>query len=113
MSTIYPMERTFSEALLKAIGGNGPSLKAVAEGAGVSYEQLKKVKQGKSKSTNVEDAIKIAGFFGTSVEEFINDPKAAMRTELAELVSGLHPEELVIVLAAARGISARDRAPSE
>ncbi len=46
-------------------------MRQVALDAGVSYEQLKNLSQGKSKSTNVDDAIRIAASFGTNLESFL------------------------------------------
>jgi len=109
MDKMYYMKTTFADALMIVLGDKAVSLKAVAEGSGVSYEQLKKIKQGKSKSTNVEDAMRVASYFGTTVEEFTNDPITAIKDELARLVAGLKPEEREIVLSAATGVSSRLR----
>lgn len=46
-------------------------MRQVALDAGVSYEQLKNLAQGKSKSTNVDDAVRIANSFGISLEAFL------------------------------------------
>lgn len=69
----YPrMSMTFSEALTKALISSGKSLRQIAESAGVSYEQMKKVKQGKSQSTNVDDAQKVATAIGLTLDQFLN-----------------------------------------
>ena len=39
--------------------------------ADVSYDQLKGLMQGKSKTTNFDDGIKVAAAFGVSVEDFL------------------------------------------
>jgi len=64
------METTFRTALERALADTGRSLRSVAQDAGVSYEQLKNLKQGKAKSTNVDDALKVAGAFGVSLDDF-------------------------------------------
>jgi len=46
-------------------------MKQVAEAAGVSYEQFKSLRQGKSQTTNVDDAVKVAATFGVSLEQFL------------------------------------------
>ena len=103
----------FREALIFHTEGPGrPSLKSVAEGAGVSYEQLKKVRQGKSNSTNADDAVKIASYFGLTVNEFLDHHLEAEREEIARLYRQLSPEERQILLDAARGRSAQDRGAS-
>lgn len=100
---------TFRDALLARVGGPGqPSLKAVAEGANVSYEQLKKVKQGKSGSTNADDAVRVAHFLGLTFEEFLDDNLASDRAQIAILYSALSDVERQLLRDAARGRSSRD-----
>ncbi|KPD10355.1 phage repressor protein [Phaeobacter sp. 11ANDIMAR09] len=65
------MQQTFRDAFLAAIKNTGKSMRQVALDAGVSYEQLKNLAQGKSKSTNVDDAVRIAASFGISLEDFL------------------------------------------
>nr|WP_323776258.1 S24 family peptidase [Amylibacter sp.] len=73
LADYYPhMAKTFSEALAGALQSSKISLRQVAEKATVSYEQLKKVKQGKSLSTNVDDAQKVAQAFGLTLDQFLN-----------------------------------------
>lgn len=106
--------KTFRDALLDAIAPNGPSLKAVAEATNVSYEQLKKLKQGKTQNTNVEDARRISAFFGKTLEEFIDSPEMKEDIELATVLSQLEPSERRFLLNAAKAqIAARDQSHSE
>lgn len=65
------MQQTFRDAFIAAIQTTGKSMRQVARDAGVSYEQLKNLAQGKAKSTNVDDAVRIAASFGTTLEEFL------------------------------------------
>lgn len=68
---ICPMDLTFREALDHAMRATGnASLRQVATGAGVSYDILKNVRQGKSEKPNPEAAIRVARFFGVSLEDF-------------------------------------------
>ncbi|GAA6196997.1 S24 family peptidase [Pseudophaeobacter arcticus] len=62
---------TFKEALNGAMTASGLSMRKLAEKAGVSYEQLKKINQGKTQSTNAEDALRIAAATGVSLERFM------------------------------------------
>ncbi|WP_370342928.1 S24 family peptidase [Pararhodobacter marinus] len=64
------MATTFRNALENALAVTGRSLRSIAIDAGVSYEQLKNLKQGKSQKTNVDDAMKIAAVFGVNLEQF-------------------------------------------
>ena len=66
------MALTFSEALATALQTTKTSLRQIAERADVSYEQLKKVKQGKSQSTNVDDAQRVATALGLTLDQFLN-----------------------------------------
>ncbi|MEM5541777.1 S24 family peptidase [Sulfitobacter sp. AS92] len=66
------MALTFSEALSAALSSTKTPLRQISERAGVSYEQLKKVKQGKSQSTNVDDAQRVAAALGLTLDQFLN-----------------------------------------
>ncbi|GGG77710.1 transcriptional regulator [Salipiger pallidus] len=54
------------------MSARGMSLRKIADVAGVSYEQLKKVSQGKSRSTNVDDAQKVASALDMTLDQFLN-----------------------------------------
>ncbi|MEO0343047.1 MAG: hypothetical protein AAF198_06375 [Pseudomonadota bacterium] len=92
--------KKFRELLLDKLDKDGTSLKSVADGSGVSYEQLKKLKQGVSVSTNVDDAFKIAKFLKLNLHDFISrqDPSANLDEEekdladLVRLLKSLYPE---------------------
>jgi len=104
------MVRTFRDALIHALDGTGVSLLSLSNETGVSYEQLKKLKQNKSKSTNAEDAVKIARFFGVSLEEFLDRPALEDQIEILKIYNRLSQRERDILLGSARGVLAsRDR----
>lgn len=102
----YPffMSKPFRQALQEHIERTGLSLKTVAERADVSYEQLKKVNARASASTNVDDAVKIAGVFGMTLNEFVADDLAQARADVAKLYSQLTPAEIRVLRAAAKGL---------
>lgn len=64
------MVTTFKSALESALTKTGRSLLSVAKEAGVSYDQLKSLRQGKSRRTNVDDAMRVAKVFGVSLDDF-------------------------------------------
>ena len=97
------MAKPFRDALLEHLAREGWKMAYVADEAGVSYEQLKKLKQGHSQSTNVDDAVKIAHAFGMSLDEFIGDTTVEDRLQAFALWRDLAEEEREILLAAARG----------
>lgn len=94
------MATTFRQALLDALQRTGVPLTKVAADAGVSYEQLKKVKQREGASTNVDDAKAVANYFGFTLDEFLGDGTAEDRAEIARLYSQLSPRERAILRAA-------------
>lgn len=55
-------------------------MRKLAEKAGVSYEQLKKINQGKTQSTNAEDALRLAAATGVSLESFMAGDFGGPRT---------------------------------
>ena len=76
----------FRQALLRRIEASGKSYRQVAEDAGVSYDLLKKLKQGKSTSTSVETAQKLCASLGTTVSDLMRPSGApeVITTEAAE-----------------------------
>ncbi|MEH6521199.1 hypothetical protein [Sulfitobacter sp.] len=89
-------------------------MRKVAEAAKVSYEQLKKLKQGKTQNTNVEDARRIATYFGKSLEDFIESPEMKADIEIADLLNQLEGAERDFLINAAKAqISARDQSPEK
>jgi transcriptional regulator with XRE-family HTH domain len=101
------MTKSFREALLDAVIREGTSLRAVATRANVSYEQLKKLSQGKSQSTNVDDAVLIAHSFGLSLDEFLGDTTIQDRAQAIALWQQLSEAERDLLKAAARGLRAQ------
>ena len=106
MDYFATMTMTFRSALLAALEHSNASLKQVADGTGVSYEQLKKISQRETASTNVDDAVRIAGFFGVSLDEFLGNSLVTIRSETVQLYLQLTPAEREILQAAARGLRA-------
>ncbi|MGC0224943.1 helix-turn-helix domain-containing protein [Pseudooceanicola nitratireducens] len=103
------MAKTFRDALSQAIEQTATTWSAVASATGVSYEQLKKLKQGKSQSTNVDDAVKIANHFGMTLDEFIDDQTRYQREEILDLLRTLKEQERDLLIAAARGMRDQGR----
>lgn len=107
------MTKTFREAFIEALDRTGWSIRKVAGISGVSEEQLKKVNQGKSRSTNVDDAVKVANAFGVTLEEFLDDQTIQDRIEIVEQYLQLSPQERDFLQAAARGRRAERREGGE
>ena len=97
------MVKLFRDAFRDALAASGWSFAYVEKVSGVSAEQLKKVSQGKSKSTNVDDAVRVAHAFGLSMDEFLGDGTMADRAEIVRLWQALTEAERDLLRAAARG----------
>lgn len=65
------MTTSFRDAFMAALAATKIPVRRIATESGVSYEQLKKFAQGKTESTNADDAIRIARAFGVSMEQFL------------------------------------------
>lgn len=106
------MRKPFRDALLAYSENTGVSLKSIAEGAGVSYEQLKKLKQREGAGTDADDAIRIANYLGYTLEEFVDDALVRDRAEIASLYNQLSPRERAILRAAGQVAPDTDQAAS-
>lgn len=86
------MAKTFRTALLEHVEATGVSLKEVSARSGVSYEQLKKIKQREDASTNVDDAREVANAFGLTLDEFLDDATIEARIAVVEAYNRLSPQ---------------------
>lgn len=103
------MTKTFRDAFIEALETTGQSIAEVARKAGVSKDQLTKLKQRENAKTNVDDARRVAEAFGKTLDEFIDGQIASTDIELAKLLRQLAPEERQFLLNAAKAqIAARD-----
>lgn len=64
------MRYNFRDALNYALETKKRSLLSVATASGVSYDQLKGLRQGKSQTTNSDDAMLVAETFGVTLDDF-------------------------------------------
>ena len=103
--------KTFQEALNERIKDAPFSLQRLARETGVSYEQLKKLNQGKARTTNVDDAIKIANYFGMDLKQFVSGEEETAQMRVIQIVNNLSPESLSILeaVAAAQLVSQKNQ----
>ena len=91
------MRKLFLHALADLMERTGTSRPSLATSAGVSLAQLNKALQrqakGESPSMNVDDALKIADFFGLTVNELVGDAIDDDRLRLAQAYLQLTPRE--------------------
>ena len=87
------MVKRFRDAFVERLALTEKTVAEVARGAGVSVEQLKKMKQRAKASTNVDDGVKIAHYFGLSLDEFISDTTIPDRLAMLETFQELSDQE--------------------
>jgi hypothetical protein len=106
------MQKPFLDALAGHLDRTGKSLRDVCTGPGVSYEQLKRALQrnkDKPASTNADDAIRVAAYFGMTLNEFVGDDLAQDRAEVAATYSQPTDQERNLLKATGRGLAAPAR----
>ncbi len=87
------MMHKFRDAFLLYLDVSRFTLAEVSRQAGVSVEQLKKLKQRETATTNVDDAARIAHAFGVSLDEMLGDKTPEQRTEALAAYARLTSEE--------------------
>lgn len=102
------MTKTFKEALENALEETGISLAKIATDSGVSYQQLSKVKQRPNAKTNVDDARRVANAFGVSLDEFLGDETALIRSQIVAEYMKLTPKERRFLQTLADGVDDPD-----
>ena len=104
------MQKRFREAFLQHLEATGTSVASVARGAGVSKDMLHKLKQGRTMAINVDDAIKIAAYFGQTVNEFVGGTREEIEDTLLRQIAQLSQAERKLLAASLRALlDARDQ----
>lgn len=100
------MEKRFRPALLWHMEKHGTTIAALAKGAGVSADAIKKLRVGSSQSTDVDKGMAIAAFYGKSVEAFVNCLEQTEEQKMLAMLFRLAPVERQILYAQIQGILA-------
>lgn len=101
------MTKKFRQAFIDALDASGYSVAQVSRDTGVSTEQLYKLCQRETASTNVDDAVKLAHYFGKSLDEFLEDRTAYDRQEIVALYNQLTEQQREFLLDSTKGILSR------
>ena len=110
LAVMQKLPRTaFREALISAIARTDVSVADISRSTGVSKDQLHKLVQRRVDSTNVADAVRIATFFGQSIEEFLEVPQDSELERVRAMVALLTPDQLVMFEAQLSGLLAARR----
>lgn len=102
----------FREALIDWVHRSGISVADLARKTGISKGQLDKLMQRRVAATNVDDAARLARFFGCTVEDFLGSgvPGGEDGTALSRirvLVGQLSPDEQDMLEAQIAGLISR------
>ena len=106
----------FRDVFLKAVDNHPLTLNEICRNAGVSVDQFKKLREREGQRVKVEDAIKIANFFGMTLSEFIGESHPISDPQIAELVSlwsKITPEARQILLAGAQASADHNSGPEK
>lgn len=104
------MTLPFGEALIWHMETHGKTIAEVAAGAQVSADILKKLRTRPKSSTKADTAVRIAGYFGKTVEQFLNCVAVSQRDQIAAALELLDDHEARMLLAQIRGmIAERER----
>lgn len=96
---------TFKQALRKALDARPDlSIRKVAMGAGVSYDQLRMVLKRDTATTNVEDGVKVAAYFGMELSQFLEIPEEQRPAEIVEVYNQLPEHMRQKIVAYGRGM---------
>lgn len=87
------MSKTFSDAFNEHLASTGAKVTDIAGKSGVKPDALYSLKYGKSRNMNVEDAIRVAQYFGETVEQFMGLAPGQVRDTLVEQIAQLSPRE--------------------
>ncbi len=82
---------TFRKALLSALGSSGKPLEQIAQEAEIALEQLEALVLSDEAIFSVDDAIKVAQSFGTTLDQFLEDSSLSGHVQIAQLYSSLPP----------------------
>ena len=87
------MKESFRESFIEHVAVYRVSLARMARETGISKSLLQSLHQRKTICPNVDDAMKIAEYFGKSVEEFVGTSKDDQVKRLTSLAARLSPDE--------------------
>lgn len=98
------MQKTFSEAFIEHLEKTGARVTEIANKSGVKKDSLYALKRGTTRNMGVDDAIRVAGAFDETVEQFMGLSPAQVRDQLTEQIARLTPQEQAILEASLASI---------
>jgi hypothetical protein len=101
------MEKPFRHALMWHMEKHGTQIVDLVRETGVSRDVINKLKARPESSTDVENAMLIAGFYGKTVNEFMAMRESDEVSRTNALLGLLSPEEHQLLQAQIRGLLQR------
>jgi len=103
---------SFREAMIERLDLTGITVADLARKTGVSKGLLDKLRQRRTETPNVYDAMLISRFFGQTVEEFMGiRSRAEKRDEIIEMLKLLSPEHRAMMIAQIQAVAAYRQKP--
>ncbi|KAB2913547.1 MAG: hypothetical protein F9K30_19970 [Dechloromonas sp.] len=100
----------FRERFIREVEAAGLTSAEISKATGVPKPLIDKLRQRRAEATNVDAAIRLARFFGMTVEEMAGTTAGNPEiSEILALILRLSPEERALVLAQLEGVAARRR----
>lgn len=98
------MSGDFRSALLWHMERHETSITDLVDGSGVSRDVINKLRARADSSTTVENAVKIAAYYGKSVNQFLARREVTQEDRLATLLELLPPEARQLLAAQVEGL---------
>lgn len=99
MTSPTPTRKSFRNAMVEHMKRHKVTATSLSKATGVSKPQIDKLVQGKSETTNVDDALQIARHFGKSIEGLLDImPSSSAASEIETLIDSLSlPDQEVVI----------------
>lgn len=98
--------KTFVEILSERVKAEKIKVSDISRASKVPQDQIYKLVNKKNLSTNVESAIKIASYFGQTLEEFMGSVHSGEEQEILRLANQLTAEDLQQMVGFGKGLLA-------
>lgn len=99
---------SFREALMRHMSAHDTTIAELAAGAQVSPDIIKKLRVRDQATTTAEVAMRIAAFYGKTLEQFVAGTDAGERRKLSAMLDLLSDDEVRVLASQIRGML-RDR----
>lgn len=100
------MDTRFREAFIEHVRQHGAKVAVLERSTGVPRSIINKLLRRENKTTSVEHAIALAGFFGKTVDQFIQGSEPDIKSSVTSLLTFLSDDELGMLRDQIKGLTA-------